>query len=72
MKVSHARGNARSISKSQYLSRISAGVVWSNPSTEVSETAKTCSDEQKLDMRLYRLDEVAHHTEVQMCLESMQ
>jgi hypothetical protein len=43
-------------------------VVWSNPYTKVSETAKTCTDEQKPDMRLYRLDEVAQHTEVQMCL----
>ncbi len=40
-------------------------VVWSNSGTKVSETAKTCTDEQKPDMRLYRLDEWAQHTEVQ-------
>jgi len=34
--------------------------------SEVSETAKTCTDEQKSDMRPYQRDEVTHHTEVQM------
>ena len=45
-------------------------VVGRDSCTEVSETAKTCTDEQKPDMRLYRLDEVAQHTEVQNVFEA--
>jgi hypothetical protein len=41
-------------------------VVWSNPCTEVSETAKTCTEEHEADMRLHGLDEVTQHTEVRM------
>ena len=33
--------------------------------TEGSETAKPGSNEQELDKRLYRSDEVSHHTDVQ-------
>lgn len=47
-------------------------VVRRNPGTEVSEPAKTCTDEQKPDRRLYGLDEVAHHTEVRKFVELMQ
>ena len=48
----------------------SGKVVWINPGTEVSATAKACTDEQKPDRRPYRLDAVAQHTEVQKVLRS--
>jgi len=40
-------------------------VVWGDPCTEVSETAKVGTDEQKLDMRHVKSDKVATHTNVQ-------
>ena len=36
----------------------------SNVTSEVSQTAKVCTDEQKLYKRLVKLDKVAHHTKV--------
>jgi hypothetical protein len=36
----------------------------SNSTSEVSETTKVCTDEQKLDMRHSIVDKVAHHTKV--------
>jgi hypothetical protein len=39
----------------------SGKVGWSNPSAEGSQTAKPCSDGQKLHMRLQTVVEQAHH-----------
>jgi len=40
-------------------------VVYREVCTEGSETAKSGTDEQKLDMRHYKSDKVAQHTKVQ-------
>jgi len=40
-------------------------VVWGDPCTEGSATAKAGTDEQESDMRQVRLDKVSHHTDVQ-------
>ncbi len=49
----------------------SGKVVYSNVSTEVSRTAKVCTDEQKLDKRHSREDKVAHHTKVRRKQKSL-
>ena len=43
----------------------SGKVVWGDPCTEGSQTAKVGTDEQKLNMRHDKSDKVAHHTNVQ-------
>lgn len=42
----------------------SGKVVWSNSRTEVSQTAKDCTDEQKLHMRHKGTDEQPHTCKV--------
>ena len=43
----------------------SGKVVWGDPCTEGSQTAKVGTDEQKLDTRHDKLDKQAHHCNVQ-------
>ena len=52
-----------SVSKWQCLSR-SAGVVWSDPYAEGSQTAKSGTDEQERHRRLLNEDKQAHHCNV--------
>ena len=58
VKVPYARGSCPEALASRK-------VVYREVCTEGSETAKPGSNEQELDKRLYRSDEVAHHTDVQ-------
>ena len=52
------------VSKSQCLPRSLSGVVWSDPSTEGSETTNSGTDEQERHTRLIEVDKQAHHCKV--------